>query len=57
VLHNGVLVQKDVDVQGPTRAHLAIPEAAENPLMIQGDHGPVALKNIYIRSLRPIVER
>jgi 3-keto-disaccharide hydrolase len=57
VLHNGVLVQKDVDVQGPTRAHLAIPEAAENPLMIQGDHGPVALKNIYIRPLRPIVER
>ena len=57
VLYNGVLVQKDVDVNGPTRAHLAIPEASENPLMIQGDHGPVALRNIYIRPLRPIVER
>jgi len=57
VLHNGVLVQKDVDVQGPTRAHLAMAEAAENPLMIQGDHGPVALKHIYIRPLREIVER
>jgi hypothetical protein len=25
--------------------------------MIQGDHGPVALRNIYIRPLRPIVVR
>jgi len=57
VLFNGQLVQKDVDVDGPTRAHLAIPEAAQNPLMIQGDHGPVALRNIYVRALRPIVVR
>jgi hypothetical protein len=27
-------------------------EAPENPLMIQGDHGPVALRNIYVRPLR-----
>ena len=57
VLFNGQLVQKDVDVAGPTRAHLEIPEAAQNPLMIQGDHGPVALRNIHIRPLRPIVVR
>ena len=57
VLFNGQLVQKEVDAAGPTRAHLAIAEAAENPLMIQGDHGPVALRNIYIRPLRPIVVR
>jgi hypothetical protein len=57
VLFNGQLVQKDVDVDGPTRAHLPIPEAAQNPLMIQGDHGPVALRNIYVRPLRPIVVR
>jgi hypothetical protein len=57
VLFNGQLVQKDVDVAGPTRAHLEIPEAAQNPLMIQGDHGPVALRNLYIRPLRPIVMR
>ena len=57
VLFNGQLVQKEVDVAGPTRAHLAIPEAAQNPLMIQGDHGPVAFRNIYVRPLRPIVVR
>jgi hypothetical protein len=57
VLFNGQLVQKDVSVDGPTRAAREIPEAARNPLMIQGDHGPVALRNIYVRPLRPIVVR
>jgi hypothetical protein len=28
-----------------------------NPLMIQGDHGPVAFRNIYIRPLRPLILR
>ena len=57
VLFNGQLVQKDVDIDGPTRAHLAIPEAAQNPLMLQGDHGPVAFRNMYVRPLRPLVTR
>lgn len=57
VLFNGQLVQQDVAIDGPTRAHLAIPEAPQNPLMIQGDHGPVALRNIYVRPLRPLVVR
>jgi hypothetical protein len=57
VLFNGQLVQEDVAVDGPTRAHLPIAEAPRNPLMIQGDHGLVALRNIYVRPLRPIVVR
>jgi Domain of Unknown Function (DUF1080) len=57
VLFNGQLVQKDVDVEGPTRAHLSIPESPQNPLMIQGDHGPVAIRNVYVRPLRPLVVR
>jgi hypothetical protein len=57
VLFNGLLVQQDVDVDGPTRAHLPIAEAPENPLMIQGDHGPVAIRNVYVRALRPLVVR
>jgi hypothetical protein len=57
VLFNGQLVQKDVDVDGPTRASLEIPEAAQNPLMIQGDHGPVASRNMYIRPLRQLILR
>lgn len=57
VLFNGQLVQKDVEVPGPTRAHLSINEAAQNPLMLQGDHGPVAFRNIYVRPLRPLIVR
>jgi hypothetical protein len=57
VLHNGLSVHENVEVDGPTRASMSHPEAPLNPLMLQGDHGPVAYKNIYIRPLRPIVHR
>ncbi len=57
VVHNGFTIQKDVEVDGPTRAALNLPEAAKNPIMLQGDHGPVAYKNIYWRPLRSIIER
>lgn len=54
---NGLSVQRDVEAEGPTRAHMEIPEGALNPLMLQGDHGPVAFRNIYYRELRPMIER
>ena len=57
VLHNGLSIQENVEVEGPTRAHMNHPEAPLNPLMLQGDHGPVAYRNIYVRPLRPIIER
>lgn len=57
VVHNGFTIQKDVEVDGPTRAAMNLPEAARNPVMLQGDHGPVAYKNIYWRPLRTIIER
>ena len=57
VVFNGLSVQNNVDVEGPTRAAMEIPEARENPIMLQGDHGPVAFRNIYTRPLRPIIER
>ncbi len=43
---NGVLIHENVALFGPTRAAAFEDEAAEGPLMIQGDHGPVALRNI-----------
>lgn len=51
VVYNGVVVQENVEVDGPTRSHMDLPEAAENPLMLQGDHGPVAYRNLYVRPL------
>jgi hypothetical protein len=52
VEYNGLTVQENVAVDGPTRSAMMIPEAPENPLMLQGDHGPVAFRNIYFRPLR-----
>jgi hypothetical protein len=57
VLYNGLSIQNNVDCPGPTRAHMDHPEAATNPIMLQGDHGPVAFRNIYIHPLRPIIDR
>lgn len=52
VLLNGRVVQQNTAAPGPTRSGLEFPEAARNPLMLQGDHGPVAYRNVYWRPLR-----
>ncbi len=49
VIQNGKLVQNDVELFGPTRVGLA--EQARGPLRLQGDHGPVAFRNVRIRPL------
>lgn len=51
VLLNGVEVQRDVDLPGPTRAHMRRAESARGPLMLQGDHGPVAFRSVSVRPL------
>ncbi|MHA7941598.1 3-keto-disaccharide hydrolase [Formosa sp. 3Alg 14/1] len=43
---NGQLVHENVEVTGYTRGTKLHEEKPLGPLMIQGDHGPVALKNI-----------
>jgi len=48
---NGVLIQLQVEVTGPTRAAAYEDEQPEGPLMLQGDHGNVAFRNISYRSL------
>jgi hypothetical protein len=51
VLLNNVLVQEEFALPGPTLGHINLPEAARNPIMLQGDHGPVAYRHIYVRTL------
>lgn len=50
VEHNGVVVHENVEVTGPTRAAAFEDEAPAGPLMIQGDHGPVAFRNIRFKT-------
>jgi hypothetical protein len=51
VVWNGEVVHENVEVEGPTRGAMAEDEAAQGPLMLQGDHGPVAYRDIRITSL------
>ena len=52
VVHNGVTIHENVEVTGPTRSGRFEDEAPRGPLMIQGDHGPVALRNIRVMETR-----
>ena len=52
VEHNGVVVHENVEAPGPTRAALFKNERPFGPLMLQGDHGPVAYREIRLRPLR-----
>jgi hypothetical protein len=54
ILHNGQLIHENVERLGPTTASMKIPEAPTNPIMLQGDHGAVAFRNIYVHPLRPL---
>ena len=51
VTWNGQLVHENAEVDGPTRASMLNDEAPKGPLMLQGDHGPVAYRNIRILDL------
>jgi len=51
VVHNGKVVHENVEVTGPTRASSFEDEKPSGPLMLQGDHGPVAYRNIRLRPL------
>jgi hypothetical protein len=49
---NGQVIQKDVEMKGPTPGGVTGKEAAAGPLMFQGDHGPVAYRNIKVTALK-----
>ncbi len=51
VVHNGKIVHENVRLTGPTRAAAFEDEQSGGPLMLQGDHGPVAFRNIRIKRL------
>jgi len=46
---NGTTVHKNVEVTGPTASSLDEKEEPFGPLMLQGDHGPVAYRKIVLK--------
>ena len=51
VVHNGKIIHENVEVTGPTRSAAFRDEKPLGPLMLQGDHGPVAYRNIRLKEL------
>ena len=52
VLLNGIVIHENVELLTPTGDRWRGPEMAEGPLMLQGDHGPVAFRNVRVRQLQ-----
>lgn len=48
---NGVVIHQNVEIPLPTGGPIANNEVALGPIMIQGDHGPVAIRNFRYKLL------
>lgn len=48
VVLNGTVIHEKVEMKGPTPGGLTGKEKATGPLMFQGNHGPVAFRNIRV---------
>jgi hypothetical protein len=51
VVLNGTVIHQDVAVETPTGHAWHEKEVARGPLLLQGDHGPVAFRNVRVRPL------
>jgi 3-keto-disaccharide hydrolase len=52
VTHNGKVIHENVEVPRPTCAAASLDEKPVGPLMLQGDHGPVAYRNLTIKPVK-----
>jgi hypothetical protein len=52
VAHNGKVIHENVDVPRPTCAANWLEEKPTGPLMLQGDHGPVAYRNLWVKRVK-----
>jgi len=48
---NGAILHENVELTGPTGGPISEKEVAKGPIMIQGDHGAVAFRNMQITDL------
>jgi hypothetical protein len=51
---NGVKIHDNVEVPLPTGGPIENNETASGPIMIQGDHGPVAFRNIQYKLMKEV---
>jgi hypothetical protein len=51
VVWNGETVHENVELLGPTRGPMTNNDVPRGPLRLQGDHGPVAYRNVRLKEL------
>ena len=51
VTHNGQIIHEYIELNGPTRSSHYADEQALGPIQLQGDHGPVAYRNLRVKPL------
>ncbi len=51
VVLNGQVIHQDQELRYPTGHAYTRKEVAEGPILLQADHGPVAFRNVRVRSL------
>jgi hypothetical protein len=51
VVLNGQVIHEDIELKTPTGHAWRLKEVARGPILLQGDHGPVAFRNIRVRPL------
>jgi len=51
VVHNGKVIHENIELNGPTRGALSEDEKPTGPIRLQGDHGPVAYRNLWVRRI------
>jgi hypothetical protein len=49
VVLNGRTIHRDVELKSPTGHAWRIPESPRGPILLQGDHGPVAFRKLRVR--------
>ena len=52
VVHNGVVIQEDVDVPYACGPNWDRKQYPQGPIIIQGDYGPIAVRNVRVRTYK-----
>ncbi len=52
VVHNGKVIHENIELSGPTRGPIAEDEKPTGPIRLQGDHGPVAFRNLWVKAIK-----
>ena len=52
VVLNGQVIHENLEVLTPTGNNWKKPETPTGPILLQGDHGPVAFRNVRVRLIR-----